>query len=204
MSKRVRLIVSGVGIVLIGLGMLAYRYYEAKPSGYAVAPAFVRSAKSRASEGVAPVDAMVTVHVAGCVVNPGVYTVPDTDRVMDVIKKAGGVLPNADLDKVKLASKVKDGQYIHVKAVETRVESKREKALKVTESSFIKNRQFPIDLNTCSADELRAIPGLSQKVIKKIIAYRETYGRFYRLEDLSVINGMTPKKVEAIRPYLTL
>ena len=44
--------------------------------------------------------AVVTVHAAGAVVSPGVYTVPATARVADVLTAAGGALPEADVNRL--------------------------------------------------------------------------------------------------------
>jgi competence protein ComEA len=54
------------------------------------------------------------VQVAGAVKNPGVYTVKENQRAQDIIKIAGGPLSDADLEKVNLVAKVKDGKRIFV------------------------------------------------------------------------------------------
>ena len=57
---------------------------------------------------------LIRVHIAGAVVSPGVYDIDVSLRGMDVLAIAGGVLSNADLDKVNLAKQLKDGQRLYV------------------------------------------------------------------------------------------
>jgi len=54
------------------------------------------------------------VHVAGQVKKPGVYTLPFEARVIDAITKAGGPLPDADLNALNLATWAEDGKQILV------------------------------------------------------------------------------------------
>jgi hypothetical protein len=56
----------------------------------------------------------VVVHVAGAVTHPGVVTLPGGDRVIDAIDTAGGARPDANLDAVNLAARLRDGQQVLV------------------------------------------------------------------------------------------
>jgi len=56
----------------------------------------------------------LVVHIAGRVRRPGVYKLSSGTRVRDAIQKAGGPLPDADIDALNLAAWVEDGTRIEV------------------------------------------------------------------------------------------
>src|SRR5215211_1328134 len=68
---------------------------------------------------------MITVYVTGAVAESGVIVeIPQGSRVSDAIEAAGGALETADLQRINLASIVRDGDQIHVLAQdETLVEA---------------------------------------------------------------------------------
>lgn len=58
---------------------------------------------------------------------------------------------------------------------------------------------FPIDLNKARKEELLALPGIGEKLTGRILAYRRERGRFFSVEDLLNIEGITEnilKKIE--------
>ena len=56
----------------------------------------------------------VVIQVSGKVKHPGIYTLPFNARIYQAIEKAGGALPDADLDSINLADWVKDGSQIDI------------------------------------------------------------------------------------------
>ncbi|WP_395404039.1 SLBB domain-containing protein [Arthrobacter sp. UC242_113] len=56
----------------------------------------------------------VVVHVAGAVKKAGVVRLPRGSRVHEAVAAAGGASPEADLDRLNLASPLEDGQKIYV------------------------------------------------------------------------------------------
>ena len=63
---------------------------------------------------------------------------------------------------------------------------------------------IPLPLNHASAEELSAIPKLSPRLAKRIIAHRKQHGAFHDLEQLTTIKGIGRKTLERIRKNLTL
>ncbi len=61
-----------------------------------------------------------------------------------------------------------------------------------------------LDLNRASAEELRLLPGIGPKLAAKIVARRTELGRLDRIEQLDAVGGIGPRKLEAIRPLITL
>ncbi len=61
---------------------------------------------------------------------------------------------------------------------------------------------FPIDINTASADELVYIKGIGGTIAGNIISYRDEHGYFYSLEELLNVDGIGDKKLEDIREFI--
>jgi competence protein ComEA len=61
----------------------------------------------------------------------------------------------------------------------------------------------PVDLNTATAEMLEALPGIGPKTVEKIMAYR-TRTPFTCVDDLANVSGIGPKKLEMLRPLVTV
>ncbi|MGB6431002.1 MAG: helix-hairpin-helix domain-containing protein [Candidatus Acidiferrales bacterium] len=62
----------------------------------------------------------------------------------------------------------------------------------------------PLNLNTATADQLAQLPGIGPKTAQAIVNFRKTSGPFRRVEDLLAIRGISRRKLNAIRPYVTV
>jgi competence ComEA-like helix-hairpin-helix protein len=62
----------------------------------------------------------------------------------------------------------------------------------------------PIDLNVANLKELQELPGVGAVTAQRIIDLRQKSGRFHRVEDLLAVRGISPKKLDAMRKYITV
>ena len=62
----------------------------------------------------------------------------------------------------------------------------------------------PLDLNTATAAQLAQVPGIGASNAKAIVQFRQKSGPFERVEDLLAIRGISPRKLEQIRPYVNI
>ncbi|MDA0657591.1 MAG: helix-hairpin-helix domain-containing protein [Planctomycetota bacterium] len=62
--------------------------------------------------------------------------------------------------------------------------------------------EFRIDINTTDWPLLDLLPGISEKMAQRIVAYREKHGPFRQPSELQQIPGIGPKLVERVRPHL--
>lgn len=62
----------------------------------------------------------------------------------------------------------------------------------------------PIDINTATVQQLSSLPGIGQVLAQRIISYRTANGPFESLADLTKVEGVGEKKLEAILEYVTL
>lgn len=63
---------------------------------------------------------------------------------------------------------------------------------------------FPLNLNTCTKEELMEIDGIGEVRADAIIAYREKLGGYSSVEQLKDISGIGDKTFEKIAPYVTV
>lgn len=62
----------------------------------------------------------------------------------------------------------------------------------------------PLDLNVATVEQLEQLPGIGPATAKAIVRFREKSGPYRRVEDLLAIRGITKRKLEKLRPYVTV
>ncbi len=63
---------------------------------------------------------------------------------------------------------------------------------------------FPININTASAVELTALPGIGDGLASQIVAYREANGNFSHVEQLMNVPGIGENRLEAVLSLITV
>jgi len=112
-SRDARTAIAAVVAVLIITTVLV-SYRVTVPAAAPAARPSPTPASARPARTVAATPRRVVVHVAGAVTHPGVVTLPGGDRVIDAIDTAGGARPDANLDALNLAARLRDGQQVLV------------------------------------------------------------------------------------------
>jgi competence protein ComEA len=62
----------------------------------------------------------------------------------------------------------------------------------------------PINLNTASAQQLTALPGIGEVLAGRIVAYRQAHGPFKSVDDLLAVDGIGAGKLKQLRPYASV
>ena len=64
--------------------------------------------------------------------------------------------------------------------------------------------QFTVDINEAAWPELSVLPGISEAYARRIVEYRTTHGPFATVEQLTEVSGIGPKRLRALREFLTI
>lgn len=149
----------------------------------------------------------VIVHLSGAVKNPGVYKLTENDRLIDLIKAAGGLTTKADLDQINLAEKLFDGQKLKIpsllKLKETSNLKAKNKVINQNYSSKNTDSKY-LNINRASQAELESLSGIGPAKAATIIKYRSDNGPFAQKKDLLKISGIGPKTLANIEDEIVL
>lgn len=159
-----------------------------------------------------PAKTQVVVHVEGAVRKPGVYTFEEGARVNDAVQRAGGALPEGVPGALNLAAPLSDGAkvYIYTRAELQPAAPSPPMAREATYAPVATTESAPaqesqarvVNINTATAAELEAVPGIGPATARAIVEHRTRHGAFQRIEDLTAVSGIGPKTLEKLRPYL--
>lgn len=135
-------------------------------------------------EQTATASGSIVVHIAGEVKSPGVYTMPFSSRVNDLLSKAGGLTENADREfidrSVNLASPLKDGAKIYIpKAGATNT----------------LGASTSVSINSSPLDQLDKLPDIGQVRAQKIIDNRP-YQTLEELVEKKIISQSVFEKIK--------
>jgi comEA protein len=62
----------------------------------------------------------------------------------------------------------------------------------------------PVNLNTASATQLEALPGIGKAMAERIVEYRQKNGAFKKAEDLMNVRGIGEKNFLKLKPLITV
>jgi competence protein ComEA len=148
-------------------------------------------------------DLRVVVHVDGAVVRPGVHELVDGSRVINAIEAAGGLLVDADRERLNLAAPVADGQRVWVPWV-----GEEEPAVVpvIGGSGSATNESGPgvVNLNTADTAALETLPGIGPSIAAAIIRHRESEGLYQRVDDLLEVAGIGPSRLAQLEALVTV
>lgn len=142
-------------------------------------------------------DSRVTVYVGGAVQAAGLYTLPRGARVADALATAV-VLPDADTTGLPMAGKLADGQQVTVP------HRRQGTPVNGPAGSGTPVPSGPVNVNTASAADLEALPGIGPALAARIIAYRTEHGPFVSLDALDQVRGISARMVEELRNLATV
>ncbi|MCV7354312.1 ComEA family DNA-binding protein [Mycolicibacterium fluoranthenivorans] len=162
---------------------------------------------SSAAPPPGPVEGPVVVSVVGLVHKPGLVTLTMGARTADALAAAGGPLDGADLVGLNMARRVTDGEQIIV-GITAPPGAPSPMGSSVSSSSSSSAAPGPsgaapagaaVDLNTATAEDLDALPGVGPVTAAAILAWRAAHGRFSSVDQLGEVDGIGPARLEKLR-----
>ena len=175
----------------------------------------------------------IVVYVTGAVSKPGLVHLPLDARLDDALKQAS-LLPEANLEVLNPAEKLKDGQKISVPykpvaavpaagavggisggttvgSYPVSGGSNGAPSTAATTGGQAAGGGNPavsgagkININSASAAELDKLPGIGPALAERIIQYRTENGPFVRPEDLQEVSGIGPKTYEKMAAMVSV
>ncbi|HET9729976.1 MAG TPA: ComEA family DNA-binding protein, partial [Acidimicrobiia bacterium] len=132
--------------------------------------------------------AAVIADVVGAVHHPGIVKLAAGARVIDAVRAAGGATARADLSRLNLAAVVADGTRIAVPKV-------GEPVPPLDGAPTNSNPpEGPVNLNTATAEQLDALPGVGPVLAQRIVDWRTAHGGFHSVDDLQQVSGIGARK----------
>ena len=150
------------------------------------------------NENLKGYDGKIAVYITGEVKNPGVYYLDEQSaRLYNLLDVCGGILEDADIEKLNLAMKIVDSEKIVI----TKKSEKQNIEEKIDESEdayYIDEDDEKININNASKEELMSLNGIGESTASKIIEYRKK-NSFVDIEDIMNVDGIGKSKYENIK-----
>jgi competence protein ComEA len=135
----------------------------------------------------------------GSVERRGIIQVKPGITVGEALEKAGGGCGGLSLPKEALEQRIERNSRLSVLPGE---EGKGRVLVEELSPSKLKVLSIPISINSATAEELDALPGIGPKMAQAIVEFRERYGKFSSPEDLLQVPGIGAKKLASVKPHI--
>jgi competence protein ComEA len=194
------------GALLLALLILFGGYRSVNKTQKPYKPVLVKEQTRTGTKKAAESQKEIFVHIAGAVINPGVYRLKQGQRVIDAVKSAGGMQAGAFPDALNLAAKLKDGDkvYLPKKGEQPQGQTAESGNGQQTLLGGGAPIQEKIDLNAASAEQLDKLPGIGPTLAKRIIDYRSSHVAFKQISELRDVEGIGEKKFASLKDKVTI
>ncbi|MFT2014796.1 ComEA family DNA-binding protein [Streptomyces sp. 796.1] len=180
-------------------------------------------APTASSTSTAGVSRWVVVDVAGRVRRPGVRRLPAGARVADALRAAGGAEPGVRMSELNRARILIDGEQIAVGIRAGAAAAAGSPAIAGLDGTVCKEEAggaagaggggapggagpaatgAPVSLNTATAEQLEALPGVGPVLVQHILEYRAQHGGFRSVAELREVSGIGDKRFSDLRPLV--
>jgi len=136
---------------------------------------------------------VIVVDVVGAVARPGVVHLPAGSRILDALLAAGGMTGDADLVALNKAAPLRDGMRIYVPRPGEAVPA----------GAAGSTAEVKVNLNTATASELDALPGIGPATAAAIVRAR-TARPFAGADELQTRGLVSPKVFADLRDLVTV
>lgn len=194
LDRRSILLRAGIIALIVLLAFTAYYFWQisrtklvidnmAQQNVTTTDPTAVSQPPASASTDTAG-STTIQVYVVGAVKNPGIYTLDANARVYQLLKAAGGPLPEANLVALNLAAKLSDGQEVYVIKIGETPPTYQGGVPGISSQAGGNTIDNLTNINTASNEELRATLHVSSTTAQHIIDYRTNHGLYTSVDEL--------------------
>ncbi|MFE9461210.1 helix-hairpin-helix domain-containing protein [Streptomyces californicus] len=149
----------------------------------------------------------IVVDVSGKVRRPGVRRLPAGSRVADALEAAGGVRAGTDLTGLNRARVLTDGEQVVVglppgSPLTAAAGGGGPGAGGRTGTAGGGGPSAPLSLNTATAEQLEALPGVGPVLAQHMIDYRTENNGFRSVDELRQVNGIGSRRFADLQPLV--
>ena len=196
-QRQLLLGIAAVTVLLIGITAVALASQSSGGELSIAATASIEPGSPDPRTGTAAPDTLV-VDVTGAVRKPGVYRLPIGSRVVDGPNPNAPVMDGARAaQELNLAARLQDGDKVAVPSRDDRPATGR------AGPGANPSQAGPVNLNSATASELDALPGVGPVTANKIIAARQE-SPFRSVEDLRSRKIVGPATFEKLKDLVTV
>lgn len=185
---EIRTVLALAVVLLVGAGLAVRHYVAGRPHAIRV-PAAVPAAVAAPPPSASARPAL-TIDVAGKVPHPGLRRLPPGSRVADALTAAGGPLPGTDTTALNLARPLTDGEQLLVGLAPP------------PDATTSLSPTAPLSLNSATAPQLDALPGVGPVLAQHILDFRTQHGGFTTIQQLRQIPGIGDHKFTTLKPLV--
>ena len=199
-------ILAFICIVIILLVIIYYFYQNFQNTGYEK----LEEGSFESKETVEKSEGEILIHITGSVKEEGVVRLKEGARVIDAIEESGGLLEDANLNKVNLAYPLSDGQKVYIpsdsddETEEIIIDDVGEKIISEGDKNTEKLNGKKVNINTAMQIELEELPGIGTSTAYNIVEYRKENGLFSQIEDIKNVSGIGDAKFNQIKDFISV
>ncbi|MDD4188019.1 MAG: helix-hairpin-helix domain-containing protein [Bacilli bacterium] len=196
------LIVGGLACLII-LTLVSYIFFDFEKEVYIAKEEITTSSNSK-----------FFIDVKGAVKKPGVYEFTTNERVIDALKKAGGLAKTGDTSNINLSQKLESEMVVYVytkneikngsKSISCSTKCSCE-TLEVNNCIQDEvNKDGKVNINTANLETLQTLSGIGESKASSIIDYRSENGNFKEIEEIKNVSGIGDALFEKIKEFITI
>lgn len=150
----------------------------------------------------------IAVYICGAVKHPGVYSLPDGQRVCDAVNAAGGFKKSAARSAINLAKVLSDGEQVVVPTKKQAASYGKSNNINNTGSGDNDTSKEVcagglVNINTASREELMSLPGIGESKADAVIEYRLS-ASFKNITDIKNVTGIKDGVFNQIKDLITV
>lgn len=140
------------------------------------------------------------VHISGEINKAGVYDIKENYRLEDLVKDAGGLTNNADINRINLAMKLEDQMHVIIPNKNDQENNQTQDQLVAPTNT---NENKKININSADKNSLMTLPNIGEKRAEAIIEYRQK-NKFNKIDDIKNVSGIGDKYFEAMKDMIVV